>query len=220
MARDSGSELNVEDLIAAYSIGYFPMARTRDDPSVVWVLPDIRGVLDLKKARAPKKLMRLYRRRPFDISVNQSFLTVMNACAEPGEGREDTWINDAILEAYLELHHRGIAHSVECWDGATLVGGLYGVAIGGVFCGESMFSRATNASKIAMVYLINHLKISGFKLLDTQFYTDHLAQFGVTEMSGVDYHRQLRGLLTDPALFHRSLMPEALDASLPSNATV
>lgn len=191
MPRDSANEISPDQLLKAYTLGYFPMGRRRDDPKVVWVLPDVRGVLRLERAKAPRKLLKFIATEPFDIRVDSAFADVLSECAAPAKGREETWINDPIDEVYCELHRLGYAHSVECFVGGELVGGLYGVAIGGVFCGESMFSRVDNASKVAMVHLIARLKNGGFRLLDTQFYTEHLAQFGVEEMADADYQREL-----------------------------
>lgn len=192
MARDDPGHLDPHQILNAYSLGYFPMARSREDDSVVWVLPDVRGVLPLWKARAPKKLMRFYRKNPFEVRLNTNFENVISACAEASTGRSDTWINADIQKAYTKLHELGFAHSVECYDGGNLVGGLYGVLIGSIFCGESMFSRKTNASKVAMLYLIGTLKNSNIALLDTQFHTDHLAQFGVLECDNASYQLALR----------------------------
>ncbi len=202
MPRDAADALRAEDILPAYALGYFPMARSREDRAVVWVLPDERGVLDLSAPRAPKKLLRLLRREPFDIRFDTAFVAVMEACAEAAEGREETWINDAILEAYSELHFAGHAHSVECWRDGELVGGLYGVTLGGVFCGESMFSREANASKIAMLHLIARLRAGGFSLLDAQFHTEHLAQFGFEAMPSDDYLARMRALIRQPADFN------------------
>ncbi|HXI86724.1 MAG TPA: leucyl/phenylalanyl-tRNA--protein transferase [Parvularculaceae bacterium] len=204
MARDSANDIRPDQLLKAYTLGYFPMGRRRDDPKVVWVLPEERGALQLEKARAPKKLKRLIAREPFEVRFDTAFGEVIAACAACGEGREETWINDPIEDVYRELHRLGYAHSVECYDQGVLVGGLYGVALGGVFCGESMFSRVDNASKIALAYLIARLKIGGFKLLDTQFHTDHLAQFGVEKVANDDYQRLLAGRLGVKADFKRA----------------
>ncbi len=195
MPRDSAHRIDPSDILAAYGLGYFPMARSRDAASVVWVLPDDRGAMQLSEARAPKKLLRFLSRTPFAVTADKAFHDVILACAEAGPGREDTWINDPIIEAYTELHFLGRAHSIECWRDGALVGGLYGVALGGVFCGESMFSRADNASKIAMLHLIARLKIGGFTVLDAQFQTDHLAQFGVTETPNEVYQKMLANAL-------------------------
>lgn len=204
MPRDADGSINIDDLLGAYGLGYFPMAQTRDSREVFYVLPEVRGVLPLNEARAPRKLLRLLRQNPFEIRLDSAFLDVINACAEPAPGREDTWINDAIVEAYCELHFRGHAHSLECWRDGKLVGGLYGVTVGGVFCGESMFSRERDASKIAMLHLIARLKLGGFELLDTQFHTDHLAQFGVIEQPNAAYRMRLKELLSVGADFYRA----------------
>ena len=192
MARDDPAALDPLQILNAYSLGYFPMARSRDDASVMWVLPDIRGLLPLSKARSPKKLARQYRSNPFEMRINTQFNNVIAACAEAKNDRPDTWINAEIEEAYIHLHDMGVAHSIECFEGDELVGGLYGIQIGSIFCGESMFSRRTNASKIAMLFLIDLLKKANFDLLDTQFYTDHLAQFGVLECENASYQYALR----------------------------
>lgn len=204
MPRDSAQTIIPEELLQAYSLGYFPMAQNRDDKHVIWVLPDERGALKLGDARAPKKLKRFLASEPFDVTINTAFSELMSACAEPGPGRRETWINDSIIEVYTELHRLGFAHSVECYDGGELVGGLYGVVIGGIFCGESMFSRRTNASKIAMLHLIARLKLGGFSILDTQFYSDHLSQFGVTEIPDAEYQKMLSTHLDDEADFQRA----------------
>ena len=202
MARDSTIAIDPDELLKAYALGYFPMAESRDAPHVMWVLPEIRGVLRLENARAPKRLLRTLKQEVFDVKTDVAFLDVMRACAAATPGRAETWINDQILEVYAELHFRGVAHSVECYQDGALVGGLYGVAVGGVFCGESMFSRADNASKIAMLHLISRLKQGGFSLLDTQFHTGHLAQFGVEEMADADYRQILSAALTCSAKFY------------------
>lgn len=202
MPRDSAHDIDPDDLLKAYALGYFPMARRKADPSVVWVLPDERGVLDLDAgAHVPSKLRRLIARTPFDVKIDTAFPAVLEACAAPGPGREDTWINDPIAEVYGALHRLGHAHSVECYEAGALVGGLYGVALGQVFCGESMFSRRDNASKIAFAWLLAILKRGGFKLLDTQFHTEHLAQFGVEKMACAEYIRRLDQLARAKARF-------------------
>ena len=204
MPRDAGNAIEPDQLLKAYTLGYFPMARRRRDASVVWVLPDIRGVLELDRARLPKKLRRLIAREPFEVRVDADFRAVIRACAAPAPRREETWINAAIEEVYCELHRAGRAHSVECYRDGALVGGLYGVALGGIFCGESMFSRADNASKVAFAHLVARLKLGGFALLDTQFHTTHLAQFGVEEMPNADYQARLAQALAVDADFYRS----------------
>ena len=195
MPRDAASRIDPDELLKAYTLGYFPMARSRRDENVVWVLPDFRGVLPLSEARAPKRLLRTLKQEVFDVSIDRAFGEVIAACAKSAKGREDTWINRAIEDVYLELHAAGFAHSVECRRNGKLVGGLYGVALGGIFCGESMFSTERDASKIAFLHLIARLKLTGFRLLDTQFHTTHLAQFGVRECQHTDYQRMLDDLL-------------------------
>lgn len=197
MSSSAQPYLSPDEILKAYTLGYFPMARSRDDESVVWVLPDFRGVLDLAKAAAPKRLLRTLRAEPFSVTRNKAFKEVIAACAESARGREETWINPMIETAYTELHVAGYAHSIECWRGDRLVGGLYGVSVGGVFCGESMFSRERDASKIAMLHLIARLKHAGYALLDTQFYTEHLAQFGVEEWTDANYQAALRAHLSE-----------------------
>jgi len=201
MPRDASFRINPDELLKAYTLGYFPMARTRFDESVVWVLPDFRGVLRLDEARAPRRLLRLLKQDPFEIRVNSRFADVIASCAKSAKGREDTWINHAIENVYSELHASGYAHCVECWREGRLVGGLYGLAIGRIFCGESMFSIERDASKIAMLHLIARLKFNGFEILDTQFWTPHLAQFGVKECPDTEYQVLLDRFLTTPAPF-------------------
>lgn len=211
MPRDSANSIATEDLLKAYRLGYFPMARSRSDASVVWVLPDERGVIPLGEARAPKKLARFLKTDPFEIRINTAFTNVIAACAEATRARPDTWINDAIVEAYSELHFQGHAHSVECWREGKLVGGLYGVVMGAAFCGESMFSRETNASKIAMLHLMARLKIGGFHFIDAQFFNDHLVQFGLIAMDDADYQRVLHKALRAKANFFAA--PDQLPAA-------
>ncbi len=201
MPRDSSNSIATEELIKAYMLGYFPMARSRDDETVVWVLPDERGVIPLSQARSPRKLLRRLKTNPFDVRINTAFGDVIAACAQATKARPDTWINDAIIEAYTELHFKGLAHSVECWRDDKLVGGLYGVMLGAAFCGESMFSRETDASKIAMLHLIARLKIGQFHFIDAQFVNDHLEQFGLIEMPDEDYQVILADALISEADF-------------------
>ncbi len=202
MPRDQAARIDPDDLLKAYTLGYFPMARTRRDENVVWVLPELRGVLKLNEARAPRRLLQTLKREPFEIRIDSAFGEVIAGCAERAQGRDDTWINPAIEDVFLELHASGFAHSVECWREGRLVGGVYGLALGGVFCGESMFSRETGASKIALVHLIALLKRAGFELLDTQFWTPHLSQFGVIECPDTDYQAMLSACLTSSADFN------------------
>ncbi len=184
-------------LLDAYANGVFPMA---DDGEILWFSPERRGLIPLDdRFHIPHGLKRALKRRPFEIRRDRAFREVMRACAD----RPETWIDETILESYCELHRLGFAHSVECWDTEGLQGGLYGVALPGVFFGESMFSRKTDASKIALVALVDHLRQHGFKLLDTQWLTPHLRQFGGYELGRRQYlkalHETLRDALSRPA---------------------
>jgi leucyl/phenylalanyl-tRNA--protein transferase len=201
MPRDSANVIAIDELIKAYTLGYFPMARARDDASVVWVLPDERGFIDLADARAPRRLKRAVRSDQFEVRINTAFPEVIAACADATKARPDTWINDVIIEAYTELHYRGLVHSVECWREEKLVGGLYGVALGAAFCGESMFSRETDASKVAMVHLIARLKIGGFNFIDAQFFNEHLLQLGLKGLPNEIYQEKLAAALSKRADF-------------------
>jgi leucyl/phenylalanyl-tRNA---protein transferase len=183
--------IDLEILMKAYANGYFPMADSRDDPEVMWVEPKMRAILPLEGFKISHSLAKTIRQDKFHVTSNTAFGRVIQYCAEAAMGREETWINQDIQEAFLKLHELGHAHSVECWlDGAggpQLVGGLYGVAVSRVFCGESMFSRANDASKVALAWLVARLRLGGYELLDCQFMTDHLASLGATEISQRQY---------------------------------
>lgn len=185
--------LDPDTLLRAYATGIFPMADHADSPHVFWVEPKRRGVLPLESFHAPHSLLKTLRRDEFHFTADRAFAEVLEACAEARPERPDTWINAPIHQAYLALHGRGFAHSVEAWtaDG-QLAGGLYGVKLGGAFFGESMFTRVTDASKAALAALVVRLRAGGFVLLDTQFLTDHLARFGAVEVTA----RAYRGLLS------------------------
>lgn len=185
MPRDMN--LSPELLLHGYSIGIFPMAEHRGDAEVFWVDPKRRGVFPLDGFRMSRSLMRSIRRADYRIEIDADFSGVVDGCAD----RSETWINDEIRDQYLELHRRGHAHSVEVWEDTTLVGGVYGVVLGAAFFGESMFSRRADASKIALVYLIDRLRQGGFRLFDTQFLTEHLASLGAVEISRAAYHYRL-----------------------------
>lgn len=201
--RPSRSEtISVAALIQAYSYGVFPMAESRDDPDVMWIDPEWRGVLPLDTFHVPKRLARTVRATPLVVTVDRAFAKVIDACAKPGRGRAKTWINDTIERSYIELAHHGHAHSVEVYDGENLVGGLYGVSIGAAFFGESMFSTERDASKVALVHLVARLKAGKFKLLDTQFVTEHLSQFGAIEIPRGKYHDLLRPAIDARANFY------------------
>jgi leucyl/phenylalanyl-tRNA---protein transferase len=198
------TELNPEMLLKAYAIGVFPMAESRNDPRMFFVDPDTRGVISLEHAHISRSLRKVVRRTRYQVRCDTAFEAVLDGCAEVTEDRADTWINPEIRRLYLELAEMGRCHSVEVWSEDILVGGLYGVALGGAFFGESMFSRVTNASKIAMVHLIARLRAGGFSLLDCQFITDHLRQFGAREISRTAYHSLLADALRRPANFYSS----------------
>jgi leucyl/phenylalanyl-tRNA--protein transferase len=201
--------LTPEILLAAYAAGIFPMGESADDPELFWVDPKRRGILPLDAFHVPKRLRRVVRRGGFEIRCDGAFEAVIRGCAEASEKRPNTWINDEIVRLYMGLFARGAAHSVEAWQAGRLAGGLYGVSIGAAFFGESMFSRVTDASKVALVHLAARLRLGGYLLLDTQFLTPHLAQFGGVEITRARYHR----LLGD-ALSRRASFPAVLPAAV------
>lgn len=199
--RSGQDEITPEILLRAYSIGLFPMSESADDPEIFWVSPDLRGVLPLdERFHVSHSLAKFIRKHPFEIRINHDFPGVMHACAEETPERTETWINGTIHRLYGELHRWGHAHSVEAYDGDALVGGLYGVSLGSAFFGESMFSRRTNASKVCLVALVDHLRAKGFTLLDTQFTTDHLKTFGAIDIPKDDYLVLLEEAMTSPHL--------------------
>jgi len=183
-------------LLHAYRIGLFPMADPDDEDRIYWYAPDPRALLPLDGLRVTRSLRQRIRRGTFRVSVDEAFERVISACAAPAPGREQTWISDEIRWAYTALHRAGYAHSVECWDAdGQLAGGLYGVRLGGAFFGESMFSRQTDASKVALVHLVERLRAGGFALLDVQMQTDHLARMGAVEVSREAYEQRLDAAL-------------------------
>ena len=192
----------VADLIQAYSLGVFPMAETRDDSDIMWIDPEWRGILPLDAFHVPKRLARTIRTSPLAVRIDTAFATVIEACAKPGRGRPKTWISGVIERSYVELHRAGHAHSVEVFDGEDLIGGLYGVSIGAAFFGESMFSTRRDVSKIALAYLVARLRAGGYKLLDAQFVTEHLSQFGAIELPRGRYHDMLRPAVDAKANFY------------------
>lgn len=194
--------LDTQTLLAAYANGVFPMADSADDPAIFWVRPDSRGIIPLENFYVPSSLARTIRRRQFDVRINTDFEQVLKGCAEHTGARPTTWINSTIHDAYEALHVIGHAHSVEAWSENKLVGGLYGVTLGGIFFGESMFSRKTDASKVCLVHLVSHLKERGFTLLDTQFTTDHLKRFGAIDVPRKKYELLLAAALKGHARFY------------------
>ena len=205
MSASADLHLTPELIIHAYRHGLFPMADALDDPETFWVDPHMRGVMPLDGFHVPRRLARTIKKAPFDMRIDTDFWQTIEACRTPASDRPSSWINNDILSAYCKLHAMGHAHSVECWSGRRLVGGLYGVRIAGAFFGESMFSRQTDASKIALTYLVARLKYAGFVLLDCQFATAHLARFGLKEITRTAYHKKLQNALARNADFH--LMP-------------
>ena len=209
-------EITSDILLRAYAYGVFPMGESRDDAALYWVDPEMRGVIPLDRFHLPRSLKRTVRRAPFEIRIDTAFRQTMLACAGPGPGRRGTWINDRIVELYCGLHARGHAHSVECWESNRLVGGLYGVSLGAAFFGESMFSHRRDSSKVALVYLVARLRAGGFTLLDTQFVTEHLAQFGTEAIPRAEYRTRLDEAVSRRADFYSLPEDASPDAILQS----
>ena len=198
--------LSTELVLKAYEKGIFPMSDSNYDPYIYWVEPKERGVIDLKEFKVSKSLTKLIKRETHTIEINSNFEKVINLCAK-NKNRKNYWINKQIIENYTKLHQLGFAKSIECYFDKTLVGGLYGIIVGGIFCGESMFSIRENASKIALTYLAALLKQGGFKFIDTQFYSDHLKQFGTKKISRNKYLK----LLKENKLIENLIFPERLE---------
>lgn len=190
-------EITPQLLLQAYAAGIFPMSEGRDDPNLFWVQPKRRGIIPLDGFHISRSLARRIRQNPFEIRINSDFAGVVAACAD----RDETWINAEITALYSALHEEGFAHSLELWQGRDLVGGVYGVALGAAFFGESMFSRARDASKIALAYLVARLNAGGFTLFDVQFTTPHLIRLGAIEISRIDYRKRLDAALEKQADF-------------------
>ena len=201
-------------LLAAYASGWFPMAD--DEGTISWYSPDPRGIMPLDTFHVPARLQRTVRRSPFRVDVDLAFAEVMRACAAPAAGRNDTWINEPILDGYTRLHRLGFAHSLECWQGGELVGGLYGVKLGAAFFGESMFTRVRDASKVALAHLIARLRVGGFRLLDTQFLTAHLERFGAIEVPRAAYRSLLDSALSSAGDFFALDVLAAADDDRPA----
>lgn len=197
MAADPGAAALTPDLLLkAYAAGIFPMSESADDPDIFWVEPRKRGIFPLDAFHVPRRLARTVKADSFEVTTDRDFDGVITGCAEPAPGRETTWINPIIRHLYGELFRRGHVHTVECRRDGRLVGGLYGVALRGAFFGESMFSRETDASKVALVHLVARLRRGGFRLLDAQFITPHLARFGAIQISRRDYQKRLADALS------------------------
>ncbi len=194
---------DAHDLLDCYARGVFPMADAREDDRVFLIDPDRRGVLPLTHFRVSHRLARKVRTDPFTVTVDRAFHEVVLACAAAAPARAETWINRPIEALYLQLHRLGYAHSVECWENGDLIGGLYGVSLKAAFFGESMFSKRTDASKVALVHLVARLIAGNYRLLDTQFMTEHLAQFGAEEIDRREYRRRLAKALKGEGAFYR-----------------
>ena len=198
--RSRQPDITPDLLLRAYSIGLFPMADSADDPELFWVEPELRGIIPLDDFHISKSLAKTIRRAPFDIRYDTAFEQVMDGCAAPAPDRPTTWINAKIRSLYATLHSMGHAHCVEAWENGELVGGLYGVSLGSAFFGESMFSRRTDASKICLVHLVQRLRKQGFVLLDTQFTTEHLKNFGAIDVPKARYEKMLARAIATPHL--------------------
>ncbi len=210
------NNLTPETLLRAYAVGLFPMAEHRDDQTLYWVDPEKRGILPLNDFHIPRRLRRTVRQGNFKVRCNSAFSEVIRACAAPSKSRYESWINDEIIGLYTTLNERGHAHSVEVWLDQRLVGGLYGVALGAAFFGESMFSTVRDASKIALVHLVARLKKGEFGLLDTQFITNHLSQFGAVEMPRSGFRQLLASALDCSSTFPEELTKLELETFLQS----
>lgn len=204
--------IDLDLLMRAYANGIFPMSDARDDPDTFWIEPEQRAIMPLNGFRLSKSLGKTIRQGRFVVTADKAFAQVIATCAEAKDDRRDTWINPDIEDAFCELHRLGHAHSIECWAGEELVGGLYGMALGGAFFGESMFSRATDASKVALAWLVARLKVGGFSLLDCQFMTDHLASLGAVEIAQDEY------LLLLEAALGREYQASVIFSSSPSSS--
>ena len=201
MSEKEKDKLTPALLLSAYAQGIFPMSDDAEDPDIYWIRPERRGIIPLDNFHIPKSLKKTMKKEPFKIVIDSDFEGVISGCAESKPGRETTWINHPIRKAYGELFELGFCHTVEAWQNEKLVGGLYGMALGQAFFGESMFSRVTDASKICLVALVDHLKSHHFVLLDTQFTTPHLEHFGAIEITRQDYEMRLKKALSGQAEF-------------------
>ncbi len=205
------TRITPELLLQAYAHGFFPMAESAAAPDVFWLDPERRGIIPLDRFHIPRRLARSMRQDIYEVTTDRAFARVLEGCAETDEKRRETWINDLIFDLYVKLHEMGHGHSVECWEDGRLVGGLYGVSLGAAFFGESMFSRARDASKIALVHLVARLRAGGFELLDTQFVTPHLRQFGAEEIPRAAYRQRLSRAIAKHADYWA--LPESISGS-------
>jgi leucyl/phenylalanyl-tRNA--protein transferase len=216
--RAKPPKITAEMLLRAYAIGIFPMAEARNDPELYWIDPESRGIIPLDAFHVPRSLKKTVRRGVFDVSCDTCFERVVEACAAPAAGRRQTWINQTIFDLCSQLFRMGHAHSVEVFLDGELVGGLYGISLGGAFFGESMFSNETDASKVALVHLVARLRAGNYGLLDTQFVTKHLSRFGALEIPRDDYRKRLTTALARRAQFYCELPPDSLEGLLVEGA--
>jgi len=207
-------DITPEVLLKAYACGIFPMAESAEDLALYWIEPERRGVIPLDRFHVPSRLARTVRSDRFTVAVDRDFDGVVEGCSQPMPGRTRTWINTRIRNLYRKLYERGDCHTVEVYEDDELVGGLYGVSLGRAFFGESMFHRARDASKVALVHLVARLRLGGYTLLDTQFITTHLARFGAVEIPRDEYHRLLAEAVEIRARFPASPDPAALWAEI------
>ena len=208
-------DITPELMLRAYRAGLFPMAESRGGDRLYWLDPERRGIIPLDEGfHLPKRLMRTVLSGPYEVTADRDFAAAIAGCAAAAPGREDTWINPEIEHLFLALHRQGHAHSIEVWQEGRLVGGLYGVVLGAAFFGESMFSRARDASKVALVHLVARLRLGGFTVLDSQFLTEHLAQFGAHEIPRADYKRRLAHAVAMRAEWHITPDPGLLEAEI------
>lgn len=214
------TQITPELLLKAYAFGVFPMAKSRTEQDVYWVQPKERGIIPLDQFHVPRSLRKVLRKGVFEVRTDSAFGAVIEGCAESGPNREDTWINDQIVELFTNLFEAGLAHSVETWIDGELVGGLYGLAMGAVFFGESMFTRQDNASKVALCHLVAIMKEGGYRLLDTQFITDHLTQFGAIEIDHKDYMKELGAALGHLGRFGQPLPYSEIERLLFSQSRI
>ena len=192
----------INSVIEAYKQGMFPMAETYSSKEIYWIEPKKRGVFLFNNIKIPKKFKKFLKKNNFQIAIDNNFEQVINNCAKLNSSRKDTWINSTIKKIYIEMYNNGLAHSVECYLNKELVGGLYGIKIGRIFFGESMFSFVSNASKVTLVHLLERLKIGGFKILDTQFINEHLKQFGAIEVSNKEFKSIIEKNINKEANFY------------------
>jgi leucyl/phenylalanyl-tRNA---protein transferase len=209
-------EITPQVLLKAYAVGIFPMAESAEDPGLYWIEPETRGIMPLDRFHLPKRLGRTVAHGVFEVRIDHDFDAVIAGCAAPADGRTKTWINERIRRLYAELFTLGHCHTVEAWQDGRLVGGLYGIALGAAFFGESMFSRERDASKVTLVHLVARLRAGGFRLLDTQFTTRHLKQFGAIDIDRRHYHRLLEQAIAGEADFYRLAGGATLDEVLQS----